>query len=75
MWNKIQFRGRTCFTRRTKSQYHNYGEDGLSNLNKLDMLLKCPEYKEGAGITVVRQNRNGEDVPVGLHFQNAVGGR
>jgi len=46
---------------------------GMPNLNKLDLHLKCPEYKEGAGISVVKQNRNGEDIPTGLHFQNATG--
>ena len=45
----------------------------MPNLNKLDLHLKCPEYKEGAGIRVVKQNRNGEDIPTGLHFQNSTG--
>lgn len=49
------------------------GVFGMPNLNKLDLHLKCPEYKEGAGITVVKQQRNGEDIPTGLHFQNALG--
>jgi hypothetical protein len=49
------------------------GTFGMPNLNKLDLHLKCPEYKEGAGISVVKQNRNGEDIPTGLHFQNATG--
>jgi hypothetical protein len=49
------------------------GTFGMPNLNKLDLHLKCPEYKEGAGIRVVKQNRNGEDIPTGLHFQNSSG--
>jgi hypothetical protein len=49
------------------------GTFGMPNLNKLDLHLKCPEYKEGAGISVVTQERNGETIPTGLHFQNAVG--
>jgi hypothetical protein len=49
------------------------GTFGMPNLNKLDLHLKCPEYKEGAGIRVVKQNRNGEDIPTGLHFQNSTG--
>ena len=49
------------------------GTFGMPNLNKLDLHLKCPEYKEGAGINVVKQNRNGEDILTGLHFQNATG--
>jgi hypothetical protein len=49
------------------------GTFGMPNLNKLDLHLKCPEYKEGASITVVTQQRNGEDIPTGLHFQNSIG--
>ena len=49
------------------------GTFGMPNLNKLDLHLKCPEYKEGAGINIGKQNRNGEDIPTGLHFQNATG--
>ena len=49
------------------------GVFGMPNLNKLDIHLKCPEYKEGASIKVVKQNRNGEDIPTGLHFQNNTG--
>jgi hypothetical protein len=49
------------------------GVFGMPNLNKLDINLKCPEYKEGASIKVVKQVRNGEDIPTGLHFQNAIG--
>ena len=49
------------------------GTFGMPNLNKLDLHLKCPEYKEGASITVVKQQRNGEDVPTGLRFENSIG--
>jgi hypothetical protein len=49
------------------------GVFGMPNLNKLDLHLKCPEYKEGAQINVVIANRNGEDIPTGLHFKNAAG--
>jgi len=49
------------------------GTFGMPNLNKLDIHLKCPEYKEGASIGIVTQQRNGEDVPTGLHFQNNTG--
>ena len=49
------------------------GTFGMPNLNKLDLHLKCPEYKEGASISVVTQQRNGEDIPTGLHFQNSLG--
>lgn len=49
------------------------GTFGMPNLNKLDLHLKCPEYKENASIEVVTQNRNNEDIPVGLHFENQAG--
>jgi hypothetical protein len=49
------------------------GTFGMPNLNKLDLHLKCPEYKEGASITVVKQQRNGEEIPTGIHFQNSTG--
>jgi len=49
------------------------GTFGMPNLNKLDIHLKCPEYKENFTIDVVTQNRNGEDIPTGLHFKNGAG--
>jgi hypothetical protein len=49
------------------------GVFGMPNLNKLDIILKCPEYKENFSITVVKQDRDGESVPTGLHFQNGAG--
>jgi len=49
------------------------GVFGMPNLNKLDIILKCPEYKENFTINVVRQERNGEEIPTGLHFQNGAG--
>jgi len=44
---------------------------GMPNLDKLALHLKNPEYKEGATIGVVKAQRNGVEVPVGLHFENA----
>jgi hypothetical protein len=49
------------------------GVFGMPNLNKLDLHLKCPEYKEGAQINVVTAERNGEVIPTGLHFKNSAG--
>ena len=43
---------------------------GMPQLNKLKFLLECPEYKENASIEVVKSERNGEVIPVGLHFEN-----
>jgi hypothetical protein len=47
------------------------GTFGMPNLNKLKVVLNLQEYKENAQIGIVRQDRNGEQQPVGLHFQNA----
>jgi len=49
------------------------GVFGMPNLTKLNTILNIPEYKENETITVVSQSRNGENVPVGLHFENASG--
>jgi hypothetical protein len=46
---------------------------GMPQLNKLKYNLDCPEYKENAKIDVVKQDRNGETIPVGLHFENEAG--
>jgi hypothetical protein len=46
---------------------------GMPNLDKLALHLKNPEYKENAKIQVVTAERNGEDVPDHLHFENASG--
>jgi hypothetical protein len=49
------------------------GVFGMPNLNKLDIHLKCPEYKENFSIDIVTQERNGEKIPTGLHFKNGAG--
>lgn len=49
------------------------GTFGMPNLSKLNILLNIPEYKEEAEISINTQERNGETVPVGLHFENARG--
>ena len=49
------------------------GTFGMPNLNKLDIHLKCPEYKDGATIDVVTADRNGSTIPVGIHFENKAG--
>lgn len=46
---------------------------GMTNLNKLDLHLKCPEYKENADISLVKESRNNEVIPTGIHFQNKNG--
>jgi len=49
------------------------GTFGMPNLTKLKILLNLQEYRENADITVRRQERNGEQAPVGLHFKNVAG--
>lgn len=49
------------------------GTFGMPNLAKLNTILNISEYREDAGITVTRQDRNGEKVPVGVHFENKAG--
>ena len=49
------------------------GVFGMPNLDKLKLHLNCEEYKENAQIKVVKQQRNGEDIPTGLHFENQTG--
>jgi hypothetical protein len=46
---------------------------GMPNLNKLDLHLKCPEYKTDSIIKVVYDNRDGVKLPTGLHFSNSAG--
>ncbi len=47
------------------------GVFGMPNLDKLNLHLKNPEYKDNASIDVVFADRNGTKTPVGIHFENA----
>lgn len=49
------------------------GTFGMPNLDKLNLHLKNPEYKENAQINVVTADRNGTIIPTGLHFKNQAG--
>ena len=49
------------------------GTFGMPNLDKLALHLKNPEYKSNAKIDVVIANRNGEDIPTHIHFENEAG--
>jgi len=46
---------------------------GMGNLDKLNLLLKSPEYKEDATIKVLRKSKDDEDYPAGLYFENVIG--
>ncbi len=45
------------------------GVFGMPNLDKLNLHLKNPEYKENAKIEVVKAQRNGAEIPVSLHLK------
>jgi len=49
------------------------GTYGMPQLEKLRYLLDGKEYQEDAKIEVVTAERNGETIPVGLHFENKDG--
>lgn len=48
------------------------GVFGMPQLSKLDYLLKCPEYKEDATITVFKDKEE-NDTPNGIQFVNKAG--
>jgi hypothetical protein len=59
-------------TAKTKAPVAEFnGVFGMPNLDKLSLHLKNPEYKEGATIQVVQEERNGVKIPTTLHFENA----
>jgi hypothetical protein len=49
------------------------GVFGMPQLNKLKYLLDGAEYKDDAKISITTAERNGETMPVGLHFENKDG--
>jgi len=49
------------------------GVFGMPNLDKLNLHLKNPEYKENAKLQVVEAERNGETIPTHIHFENQAG--
>lgn len=49
------------------------GTFGMPNLSQLNTILGIPVYKDNAKITLTTQERNGENVPVGINFENAAG--
>lgn len=46
---------------------------GMTNLDKLALHLKNPEYDKDAKIDVVEAERNGVTIPTHIHFENATG--
>ena len=49
------------------------GTFGMPNLDKLNLHLKNPEYKDNAKLEVIEGTRNGETIPTHIHFENATG--
>jgi hypothetical protein len=49
------------------------GTFGMPQLQKLKYLLDGSEYKEDAKINIFKAERNGETLPVGIHFENKDG--
>jgi hypothetical protein len=49
------------------------GTFGMPNLATLSVILRIPEYAENEKISINTQERNGETVPVGIHFENSSG--
>jgi hypothetical protein len=59
---------------RFKSAHPDFiGVFGMPNLGKLNTILGIPEYRENARLSINRQERNGESIPAGVHFENAAG--
>ena len=61
------------FGETTNPQPEMIGVFGMPQLNKLKYNLECPEYKEDATIELMTADRNGETIPIGLHFENKAG--
>jgi hypothetical protein len=49
------------------------GVFGMPQLNKLKYLLDGSEYKDNAKIELQYAERNGSNIPVGIHFENKEG--
>lgn len=49
------------------------GTFGVPNLSKLKTILDLPEYKENANITINMRERNGEQEPFSMKFENESG--
>jgi hypothetical protein len=61
------------FAETSSAQPDMIGVFGMPQMNKLKYLLDCPEYKEEAKLEIVKGDRNGETIPIGIHFENKTG--
>lgn len=60
------------------AQFHNpvpefIGTFGMPNLNKLNTILNIPDYKDDAIIKMTTKNKDGVNIPDGIHFENKDG--
>ena len=49
------------------------GTFGIPNLNLLNSILKIPEYEESPNIQLVKETKNGVEVPSEIHFKSKNG--
>lgn len=49
------------------------GVFGMPNLNKLDNILKCSEYKENSKLEAITKEKNGETIHSDFYFENEKG--
>lgn len=62
-------------TAKTKDKVSEFGDNifGMPNLDKLALHLKNPEYQKNSKLTITKAQRNGAEVPTGIHFENEAG--
>lgn len=49
------------------------GTFGMAYLEKLNLLLKNPEYQEDAKIEIVKKQKDDQEYPAYIHFENVIG--
>ena len=62
-------------TANTKDKVAEFGANifGMPNLDKLSLHLKNPEYQKNSKLSITKAERNGIEVPTGIHFENEAG--
>ena len=62
-------------TANTKDKVEEFGTNvfGMPNMDKLALHLKNPEYQKNSKLTITKAQRNGAEVPTGIHFENEAG--
>ena len=71
MWKKRKIQKNVVSFRDLANPYPDMlGVFGMPQLQKLKYLLDGAEYKDDAKISITTAERNGETIPVGIHFEN-----